>query len=1351
MRVCRSQFAVTVRAFVASVCTAMTVTAQAPSGTDPAVFTQRIQPLIAQYCLKCHSTEKQKGDLDLEQFTSLAAVRQRPQLWVEVADKLGSGEMPPANATQPDAAARDVLRGWAEAVLTDLAAAHAGDPGPVVLRRLSNAEYTYAVRDLTGVASLDPAREFPVDGAAGEGFTNVGNALVMSPMLVSKYLAAGKAIADHALLLPDGLRFTVGATRRDQTDELLAAIRALYRRYSDANGADIVNVQGIVFATNDGGRLPVLQYLEATLALRDDSPAAEADAIAAMARARALSPKYLTLLWQMFNGGEPSLLLDDLRRRWRGAKAGDGPALVAAITAWQQQLWTFRTVGHIGKVGGPKAWLEPLQPLASRQEIRCQLPASSESDVTVSFVAGDAGDGNAHDEVVWQQPRLQLAGRPDLPLRDVRGLARALTERRQGIVASVGPCLAAVAEAETGEADVAGLAVKHGVAVDVLAAWLSCLGHGAAPALAHFDKAITSNGGSDSVQGWGAPDLPCLLANSSAQLLKIPYTLRPHSIAMHPTPMLRAVAGFCSPVATPMRAIAHVQHVHLGCGNGVEWSLELWRGALCVRLANGVAVDGEVASPPAVDIDLRVGDLVVVAIGPRAGDHACDTTAVDLDLVAADGTAWSLAQDVSPDVLAGNPHADRRGHAGVWHFFSDPDRGAADSAVPAASLLGQWLVSRDPAARAALAQQLQQQFADGKSPLLAFDSPLYRDCVADPAVAAGDDGYGIDAARFGADGSLRVHAPAVITVRLPAALAAGRELVTTGALDPGNGGDGSVQLQVVLGSSAGGALTAGPIVVDDDGAARRRFDAAFAAFRELFPAALCYTKIVPVDEPVTLILFHREDSHLVRLMLDDAEIAQLDRLWQELHFVCQDALTLVDVYDQLWQYATQDADPKVFEPLRDPIRQRAAAFRAELAAAEPRQLDAVLAFAGRAFRRPLTAAEADELRQLYLRLRAEPMPHDAAIRLLLARVLLAPAFLYRGEQPGPGSEPVPVSADELATRLSFLLWSSVPDGELRAAAASGRLLEPAVLVAQARRLLADPRVRRLATEFACTWLHIRDFDEFAEKSERHFPTFRELRPAMYEEAIACFVDLVQNDRPVLELLDSDHTFLNGPLAEHYGIPGVSGPEWRRVDGVRQYGRGGILGLSAVLASQSGASRTSPILRGNWLAEVLLGDRLPRPPKDVPKLPEDEADATLTMRKLVERHRSDARCARCHDRIDPFGFALEGFDAIGRRRQQDLGGRPVDTHATTRDGASFDGIDGLRHYLLTDRRDAFLRQFARKLLGYALGRAVQLSDEPLLADIRAGWPANGYRFSFLLEKILCSRQFLDVRGRDHRDG
>jgi hypothetical protein len=202
--------------------------------------------------------------------------------------------------------------------------------------------------------------------------------------------------------------------------------------------------------------------------------------------------------------------------------------------------------------------------------------------------------------------------------------------------------------------------------------------------------------------------------------------------------------------------------------------------------------------------------------------------------------------------------------------------------------------------------------------------------------------------------------------------------------------------------------------------------------------------------------------------------------------------------------------------------------------------------------------------------------------------------------------------------------------------------------------------------------------------------------------------------------------------------------------VRKYGRGGILGLAATLASQSGASRTSPILRGNWVAEVLLGDRLPRPPKDVPKLPEDESTESLTVRQLVEQHRADPRCAHCHERIDFFGFALEGFDAIGRRRERDLGGRPIDTRATALDGTSFDGIDGLRHYLLTERRAAFEKQFTRKLLGYALGRAVQLTDEPLLRSILAEWPAHGQRVGWLIERIVGSPQFLGVRGRQWSD-
>jgi len=411
----------------------------------------------------------------------------------------------------------------------------------------------------------------------------------------------------------------------------------------------------------------------------------------------------------------------------------------------------------------------------------------------------------------------------------------------------------------------------------------------------------------------------------------------------------------------------------------------------------------------------------------------------------------------------------------------------------------------------------------------------------------------------------------------------------------------------------------------------------------------------------------------------------------------------------------------------------------------------VLELAGRAYRRPLAEQETAELRGLYGSLRKQELPHDEALRLTLARVLVAPAFLYRLEKAPDGAQPGPISDWELASRLSYFLWSSMPDAELRDLAAAGKLRDPEVLVAQSRRMLNDARVRRPATEFACQWLHIYDFAELDEKSEQHFPTFTALRGDMYEESIRFFADAFQRDASVLELFDADHTFLNEALAAHYGVPGVSGTQWRRVDGVKQYSRGGILGLATMLAKQSGASRTSPILRGNWVMEVLLGEKLPRPPKDVPQLPDDEAATEgLTVRQLVERHTTDERCAKCHARMDPYGFALEGFDAIGRRRERDLGDRPIDTHARLQDGKEFDGIAGLRTYLLTERRDALLRQFCKKLLGYALGRGVQLSDDALLDEMQAQLERNGYRFSAAVEPIVRSKQFTQIRGREEED-
>ena len=528
-----------------------------------------------------------------------------------------------------------------------------------------------------------------------------------------------------------------------------------------------------------------------------------------------------------------------------------------------------------------------------------------------------------------------------------------------------------------------------------------------------------------------------------------------------------------------------------------------------------------------------------------------------------------------------------------------------------------------------------------------------------------------------------------------------------------------------------------PIIVNDASEHRARFEAAFDDFRALFPIALCYSKIVPVDEVVTLTLFHREDEALRRLMLSEAESRELDRLWDELRFVSEAPLKQVDVFEQLFQFATQDAKPSAFEPMREPILKAAAKFKEQQKTAIEPQKAAVLDFAEKAWRRPLTEKEITGLRTF-----------DQ--RLMLVRVLTSPAFLYRGEK--VPAKTAPVSPQELATRLSYFLWSSSPDDALR----SSDLNDQSDLIEQAHRMLKSDKVRRLAIEFGCQYLHVRDVATLEEKSERHFPTFLNLRDDMQEEVTRFFIELIQNNRSILSLLDADHTFVNAELAKHYGFStGESGqkngqkdssvpillsnspPDWRRVDNLHQHGRGGILGFAATLSKQAGASRNSAILRGTWLTEVVLGEKLPIPPKGVPVLPE-EAPANLTERQLIERHSRDENCMGCHKRIDPYGFALEGFDAIGRARK-------ADTKTVLPDGTAVDGLTDLRDYLLTKRRDDFTRQFCRKLLGYALGRSVQLSDKPLIEQMTK----SDLRFGTLVQHIVSSRQFREVRGSKHK--
>ena len=759
---------------------------------------------------------------------------------------------------------------------------------------------------------------------------------------------------------------------------------------------------------------------------------------------------------------------------------------------------------------------------------------------------------------------------------------------------------------------------------DALAAWLDYLG--VAPT---GDVAITGyltqalGGPGDAIRGWGTPETPNLVANSSDKEARVPGLVRPHHVTVHPSPSLKVAVGWLSPVAARVTVSAEAIDAHADCGNGFDWALEVRRGGDRRRLAEGVVDSGKAAKVgPFADLDVRPGDLVSLLIGPRDGNHGCDLTEVHVTIAVPgdDSRTWSLARDVADDVHAGNPHADRRGLQGIWHFYTEPTSGQGGKPViPPGSLLARWRDAKSSDEKHRLAGDLQKLLSappngDGPDAALArqvvsLNGPVFGRVAevarADPAslgikplAAFGKrpDGTAIDPA------DLCVRAPSTVEFRVPTELVAGAEFAAQGTLDPAAGAHGSVQFAAT--GDPARLMPGEPVVAL--GAGRKRFEADLGGLRRVFPAAVWYGQIVPVDEVITIILFHREDEPLVRLVLDDAERKELDRLWDELRFVSQDALKIYQSFDLMLGFASQEGDAARLIPQQKLAAAGAEALNRRLVASEPRQIDALIRVAARAYRRPLALDEEEELRGLYRKLRHEKLSHDEAFRLTLARVLVSPAFLYRAERPGPGAGPSPVSDWELASRLSYFLWASTPDEELSRLAGSGRLHDPAVLAAQARRMVRDDRARALATEFACQWLEIRDFDKLDEKSEKHFPTFAAVRGDLHEQAVRTFADLFGRDGSVLELIDSNHAFLNENLAKHYGIPGVAGPGWRRVEGVRKYGLGGVLGLGATLAKHSGASRTSPILRGNWVVETLLGERLPKPPKGVPTLPEDEA-------------------------------------------------------------------------------------------------------------------------------------------------
>jgi hypothetical protein len=398
------------------------------------------------------------------------------------------------------------------------------------------------------------------------------------------------------------------------------------------------------------------------------------------------------------------------------------------------------------------------------------------------------------------------------------------------------------------------------------------------------------------------------------------------------------------------------------------------------------------------------------------------------------------------------------------------------------------------------------------------------------------------------------------------------------------------------------------------------------------------------------------------------------------------------------------------------------------------------ALARRAYRRPVTAGDVQTLMAFFERARGSGASFDDGIRASLERLLASPDFLFRIEADPSGVAPgtaYPLSDVALASRLSFFLWSSSPDEELLRVAEQGRLHQDAVLDQQVRRMLADKRSAAIIANFAGQWLQLRNVRSVQPNSDL-FPDFDDnLRQAFRQETELLFDSIIREDRSVLDLLTADYTFVNERLARHYGIPNVYGSWFRRVR-ITDDARKGLLGQGSILAVTSHAERTSPVLRGKWVLENLLGLPVPPPPADVPPLNAAQGDAPKTLRQQMEAHRASPVCASCHRVMDPIGFAMENFDAVGAWRSKEPGG-VIDASGQLADGTRINGIVELRNAIVA-RPDMFVGTMTQKLLTYALGRGVEAYDMPAVRRIVKDAAANDYRFSSIVRGIVHSVPF-----------
>ena len=557
--------------------------------------------------------------------------------------------------------------------------------------------------------------------------------------------------------------------------------------------------------------------------------------------------------------------------------------------------------------------------------------------------------------------------------------------------------------------------------------------------------------------------------------------------------------------------------------------------------------------------------------------------------------------------------------------------------------------------------------------------------------------------------------------------------------------------------------------------------------------------------------FFRDDKPLFEKVLTDEEQVQINELWKELDFVTQSVETLLRgfvwferserhvLHDKRFDFLRSEDPELVHDPLLnkfemeyldhlgvklkedslepievtdnykmihgffEDVRHGLATHEQLILIAEKRALADLEQFAQRAYRRPINEIDRNSLHTLYKHLRQDGTGVEASLRAVLIGILMSPDFCYQINDMQKGKGVYDISAVNLASRLSFFLWSTIPDAPLLDAVENGKLATKDGLLTQTQRMLMHPHIENFAREFFGQWLRYRDYLQKDTINAEAFGGYDEdLRRAIFEEPVKLLTHLIQRDRPITELLTSDVTYVNDVLARHYGGvidkkykqvfsnpvgDGIPLNTWRMVSGISEDGRQGLMSMAIVLTKNSKGERTSPVKRGFWIAHHLLGQHFPPPPADVPELPDSEKDASGSIRTLLAEHTTNPKCAMCHKHFDHLGLVLEHFDPVGRVRTHDLAGRSIDNIVTTDAGETLDSTSSMVDFLLKHRQDDFIETFCRKFLGYALGRSVILSDEPLLDEMKFKLSQNDYRFSVLFETVIQSPQFLKQRGKD----